>query len=113
MREELKYTMDTFAHWEGGWRGDWRNEYMEAEVDQKAVLVHLHELYHFSSAWMNAITKRALADAGGQLLGSENVEVHHNTLHAKAPEAGTPFPMHQETPSTRTVTGATSMPWCM
>ena len=65
----------------------WRKDYMEAEVDQKAVLVHLHELHHFSSAWMRAITKRALAEAGAQLLGSENVEVHHNTLHAKAPEA--------------------------
>lgn len=98
MRDELVYMMDTFAHWEGGWRGAWRKEYMEAEDDQKAVLVHIHELHHYSSAWMQAVVKPDLADAIGQLLPSDCVEIHHSTLHAKAPGAGTPFPMHQDDP---------------
>jgi phytanoyl-CoA hydroxylase len=98
MSDELKYMMDTFAHWEGGWRGDWRKEYMAADDDAKAVLVHIHELHHYSSAWMHAITKPALAEAAGDLLASDSVEVHHSTLHAKAPDAGTPFPMHQDDP---------------
>ena len=29
---------------------------------------------------------------------SAAVEIHHNTLHAKGPEAGAPFPMHQDIP---------------
>ncbi len=98
LSDDLKYLMDTFAHWEGGWRGSWRKEYMEADEDQKAVLVHIHELHHYSTAWMRAITKPELAEAIGALLPSDSVEVHHSTLHAKAPGAGTPFPMHQDDP---------------
>src|SRR5260370_15875752 len=95
MSDELKYMMDTFAHWEGGWRGDWRKEYMEADDDAKAVLVHIHELHHYSASWMRAITKPELAEVIGELLPSDSVEVHRSTLHAKAPAAGTPLPMHQ------------------
>ena len=98
LSEDLKYMMDKFAFWQAGWRGSWRKEYMEAEVDAKAVLVHIHELHHFSTAWMRAITKPELADAVGAILPSDSVEVHHSTLHAKAPGAGTPFPMHQDDP---------------
>jgi len=98
LSDDLKYMMDTFAFWQGGWRGSWRKEYMEAEVEAKAVLVHIHELHHFSTAWMRAITKPELADAVGAILPSDSVEVHHSTLHAKAPSAGSPFPMHQDDP---------------
>ena len=100
MKDDLAYMMDKFAFWEAGWRGDWRQEaeYMAADEEAKAVLVHIHELHHFSTAWMHAITKPALGDIVSQLLPSDSVEVHHSTLHAKAPEAGTPFPMHQDDP---------------
>ncbi|MCC7360070.1 MAG: phytanoyl-CoA dioxygenase family protein [Anaerolineales bacterium] len=98
LSDDLQYMMDTFAHWEGGWRGSWRKDYMEAEEDAKAVLVHIHELHHYSAAWMQAVTRPALADAIGQILDTDAVEVHHSTLHAKAPSAGTPFPMHQDDP---------------
>jgi len=92
--------MDKFAFWEAGWRGDWRKEdqYMEGDEDAKAVLVHIHELHHFSTAWMRAITKPELADIASDLLDSDSIEVHHSTLHAKAPGAGMPFPMHQDMP---------------
>jgi hypothetical protein len=39
------------------------------------------------------------------LIGPE-VELHHVTLHAKAPEFGTPFPMHQDHPFYAHETGA-------
>jgi phytanoyl-CoA hydroxylase len=100
MKEDLAYMMDKFAYWEAGWRGDWRQEaeYMAADEEARAVLVHIHELHHFSTAWMHAITKPELADIASDLLASDSVEIHHSTLHAKAPEAGTPFPMHQDDP---------------
>lgn len=78
MSNELAYLMETFAIWEDGWRGAWRKEYMETEEDQKSVLVYLHELHHYS------------AEAVGDLLPSEGDEVHHSTLHAKAPGPGRP-----------------------
>jgi ectoine hydroxylase-related dioxygenase (phytanoyl-CoA dioxygenase family) len=107
MREDLAYMMDKFAFWEAGWRGDWRNDdqYMQADEEAKAVLVHIHELHHFSTAWMHAVTNPKLADAASDLLGTEDVELHHSTLHAKAPEAGTPFPMHQDDPFYPHLTG--------
>jgi len=100
MRDDLSYMMDKSAFWEAGWRGDWRKEeqYMAADENAKAVLVHIHELHHFSTAWMHAITKPELADIASELLACDSIEVHHSTLHAKAPEAGTPFPMHQDDP---------------
>ena len=98
LSDELSTLMETFAHWEAGWRGDWRKEYMEAEEDKKSVLVHIHELHHYSAAWTQAITQPGLADAIAALIPSECVEIHHSTLHAKAPGAGTPFPMHQDVP---------------
>ncbi len=98
MSDELKYMMDNFAVWEGGWRGDWRKEYMGEDEDKQAVLVHLHELQYYSTAWLRAVTKPELGEAASALLGSECVELHHSTLHAKAPGAGTPFPMHQDDP---------------
>jgi len=32
------------------------------------------------------------------LLGCKAVELHHSTLHAKSPDSGAPFPMHQDLP---------------
>jgi phytanoyl-CoA hydroxylase len=98
MSDELAFMMENFATWEGGWRGAWRKEYMEEAEDKQSVLVYLHELHHFSSAWMRAVVKPELAEAIGELLPSDSVEIHHSTLHAKAPGAGSPFPMHQDDP---------------
>jgi ectoine hydroxylase-related dioxygenase (phytanoyl-CoA dioxygenase family) len=71
---------------------------MDAEEDQKAMLVGMHELQHYSAAWTRALTKPELADVVGTLLKSDAVEIHHCTLHAKAPGQGAPFPMHQDVP---------------
>jgi len=98
MSDELYYVMETFANWDAAWRGPWRKEYMDEEEDKKATLVAIHELEHYSAAWTRAITKPELADAMGALLETDAVELHHVTLHAKAPKAGAPFPMHQDLP---------------
>jgi ectoine hydroxylase-related dioxygenase (phytanoyl-CoA dioxygenase family) len=98
LSRELTQVMETFANWEAAWRGPWRKEYMDEAVNEKALMVSIHELQHYSAAWMRAITKPELAADIAALLGSEAVEIHHNTLHAKGPEAGAPFPMHQDVP---------------
>ncbi len=98
MSRELMQVMETFANWNAAWRGPWRKDYMEDEENQKAMLVSIHELQHYSSAWMRALTKPELAADIAALLGSEAVEIHHNTLHAKGPDSGAPFPMHQDVP---------------
>jgi phytanoyl-CoA hydroxylase len=98
MSEELYVVMENFANWNAAWRGPWRKEYMDEEENAKAVMVGMHELQHFSAVWTRALTKTELADAVAQLLDSDVVEIHHNTLHAKAPGQGAPFPMHQDVP---------------
>jgi len=98
MSEELDYVIRTFASWEAAWRGPWRKDYMDEQEDRKATLVAIHEMHHYSAAWARAILQPRLVDALSQLLGSECVELHHTTLHAKPPDAGAPFPMHQDMP---------------
>jgi hypothetical protein len=98
LSSDLEYVMKTFGNWEPGWRGAWRKEYMDEEREKKSLLVHIHELHHYSAAWMRALVKPEIGEAMAALLNSDSVEVHHSTLHAKAPGSGTPFPMHQDVP---------------
>lgn len=98
MSEELDYVMETFANWNAAWRGPWRKAYMDEDQNEVATLVAIHELQHYSAAWTRAVTSPVLGEAVGALLDSEAVELHHVTLHAKPPDRGTPFPMHQDLP---------------
>lgn len=98
MREELDYIIQNFANWNAAWRGPWRKKYMDEEEDKKATLVAIHELQHYSAAWTRAVTKPKLADAISILMDTDVVELHHVTLHAKPPDKGAPFPMHQDMP---------------
>jgi phytanoyl-CoA hydroxylase len=98
MSDELDYVIQNFASWGAAWKGPWREKYMDKEENEKAILVAIHELQHYAASWTRALANRKLADALGQLLDSEAVELHHMTLHAKPPDAGAPFPMHQDLP---------------
>lgn len=93
--EELDYLMRNWASDEAGWTGPWRKVYMDEETEKKSKLIALHDLHFYSEAWCRAVTKPNLCEAMGDLLGSA-VELHHTTLHAKPPETGHPFPMHQD-----------------
>ncbi|HVC34316.1 MAG TPA: phytanoyl-CoA dioxygenase family protein [Chloroflexota bacterium] len=94
---DLEYIMQVWTTPGRGWEGPWRQKYLTADQEQKAQLSALHELECYSAAWSRAIFQPRLVDAVADLIGPE-VEFHHATLHAKAPEYGTPFPMHQDHP---------------
>jgi ectoine hydroxylase-related dioxygenase (phytanoyl-CoA dioxygenase family) len=98
MGTELDYIMEKFASWDAAWKGPWRKDYMDDKEDEQATLVAIHELQHYSAAWSRAVTKRELGAAVGDLLRTDAVELHHVTLHAKPPDKGAPFPMHQDLP---------------
>ena len=68
---------------------------MSADIEKRSKLVALHDLHRYSKAWCDAVTHPKLAGAMADLSGP-NVELHHTTLHAKPPETGHPFPMHQD-----------------
>jgi ectoine hydroxylase-related dioxygenase (phytanoyl-CoA dioxygenase family) len=68
---------------------------MDDATEKKSKLIALHELQLYSQAWCQAIIHPKLTEAMSDLLGP-NVEFEHTTLHAKPPETGHPFPMHQD-----------------
>lgn len=98
MSEELDYVIQKFANWEAAWKGPWREQYLTEAENRRATLVAIHELQHYSAAWTRALACARLADELSQLLDTECLELHHVTLHAKPPDAGAPFPMHQDLP---------------
>lgn len=98
MSDELDYVIQNFANWGAAWKGPWRERYMDEEENLKATLVAIHEIQHYSAAWTRALANPRLADELAQLLETDCVELHHMTLHAKPPDAGAPFPMHQDLP---------------
>jgi phytanoyl-CoA hydroxylase len=95
MERDLDFIMDHWATTEIGWVGPWRKVLMDADTEQKSRLTSIHDLHFYSEAWMRGVTNPRLCDAMSNLLGP-NVELHHTTLHAKPPETGHPFPMHQD-----------------
>ena len=95
MADDLDWQIDTWASKGPGWSGPWRRVYMAAEVERRSKLIALHDLHRYSKAWCDAVTSPRLSGAMADLIGP-NVELHHTTLHAKPPETGHPFPMHQD-----------------
>lgn len=94
---DLHEIIETWAVPSPGWSGPWRNVYMDEETEKKCRLIALHDLQLYSAAWRAAVTEDRLCDAMADLMGP-NVEFHHSTLHAKPPQTGHPFPMHQDLP---------------
>ena len=95
MADELDWQIETWAGKGPGWSGDWRRVYMSADIEKRSKLVALHDLHRYSKTWCDAVTHPTLSGAMADLIGP-NVELHHTTLHAKPPETGHPFPMHQD-----------------
>ena len=95
LRRELDWLIDDWASRSPGWSGDWRHKYMDDETERKSKLVAMHDLSFYSVAWLRAVTNPRLTGAMSDLLGPD-VELHHSTMHVKPPEAGHPFPMHQD-----------------
>jgi len=97
LSDDLDYVIENFATRGKGWSGPWRQQIMNPEEEQQSVLVALHEIEMYAASWMRAIIKPDLVEALADILG-EDVEFHHATLHAKGPDYGAPFPMHQDHP---------------
>lgn len=93
--EELKRMMDEWAEEDMGWSGDWRDEYLDPDNRESTSLIHLHDLQFYSEPFAQMVQDPRIVTPVSQLIGPD-VELHHSTLHAKPPEKGSPFPMHQD-----------------
>ena len=61
-------------------------------------LLHCHNVQFYSAAFTRLLVDERLTSAVADLIGSPNVQLHHNKLFIKPPEKGSPFPMHQDYP---------------
>jgi ectoine hydroxylase-related dioxygenase (phytanoyl-CoA dioxygenase family) len=59
------------------------------------VVLHTHNVQHYSAVWMRALLQEKFLSAASDILGSDIV-LHHTKLFQKPPEVGAPFPMHQD-----------------
>lgn len=64
----------------------------------QTVLQHCHDVQFHSAAFSRLIVDERLTDAVSQVMGSPNVQLHHNKMFVKPPAKGSPFPMHQDQP---------------
>ena len=61
-------------------------------------LLHCHNIQFYLGAFTRLLVDERLTAATADLIGSPNVQLHHNKLFIKPPEKGSPFPMHQDYP---------------
>ncbi len=97
MGEELETFIERFVVAHKGWDGPWREIYLSKEENERSVLATAHEMQFFCAALGRAVFAPTVINALAALIGPE-VEFHHMTLHAKGPDFGTPFPLHQDYP---------------
>jgi phytanoyl-CoA hydroxylase len=65
---------------------------------QQSVLLHCHDVQFYAAAFTRLIVDERLTGAAADIIGSPNVQLHHNKMFIKPPERGSPFPMHQDHP---------------
>ena len=80
-----------------GWKGPWRDGYLDPDERTNTKAVFLHNPEFYSAAWGRIIFHEGLVGCVRDLIG-DSIQWHHSVLHAKPPEQGTPFPMHQDYP---------------
>ncbi|MEV0612553.1 phytanoyl-CoA dioxygenase family protein [Nonomuraea sp. NPDC050404] len=72
-------------------------------------LRHCHDVQYHSAAFGRLMLDPRFTDVAAELIGSENVQLHHTKIFVKPAEKGSPFPMHQDAahfPHTRHTVGA-------
>ena len=77
---------------EATWAGEWQEKYGETQ------LMVTHDVQLYSAAWSRFLLNRKLGKVLSDLMGSQNVQLHHTKLFQKPPENGSAFPMHQDYP---------------
>ena len=68
------------------------------QIAEGTKLFHCHNVQFYSGVFSRLLVDERLTGATADLIGSPNVQLHHNKLFIKPPEKGSPFPMHQDYP---------------
>jgi phytanoyl-CoA hydroxylase len=95
MREEAHGVIDRLANQTDA---TWASGREAAGGMMKTSLQHCHDTQFHSAAFSRLLTDPRFTDIAAQVLGTEDVQLHHTKLFIKPPEKGSPFPMHQDHP---------------
>src|SRR5579862_6060772 len=68
-----------------------------AEAKNTSIL-HCHNVQFYSAAFSRLIVDDRFTSVAADIIGSQNVQLHHTKMFIKPPEKGSPFPMHQDVP---------------
>ncbi|NKB68609.1 MAG: phytanoyl-CoA dioxygenase family protein [Candidatus Latescibacteria bacterium] len=75
--------------------GRWGGEANQRLGAEGTVVLHTHNVQHYSAAWLQALMHKGFLDRAEAILGADIV-LHHSKLFQKPPEQGAPFPLHQD-----------------
>ncbi|MDA1193292.1 MAG: phytanoyl-CoA dioxygenase family protein [Candidatus Poribacteria bacterium] len=81
---------------EAHWGGSWRNEVnVEGDKQSRSVL-SIHRVHEHSATLAQLMFHPGIVDPVAEVVGSENLQLHHTLMHAKPPKIGAAFPLHQD-----------------
>jgi phytanoyl-CoA hydroxylase len=86
--ERLQQTRDVEATWASA----------KEVTAAKTSLLHCHDVQFQSARLAALLVDDRLTGIAAGVMGTPNVQLHHNKLFIKPPEKGSPFPMHQDQP---------------
>ncbi len=61
-------------------------------------ILHAHDVQYHVAAFTRLLVDERVTGVAADIIGSPNVQLHHNKMFIKPPEKGSPFPMHQDYP---------------
>ena len=73
----------------------WGGPEMQKRRQQGDVVLHTHNVQHYSAVWLRAMLHERFLRVARALLG-DDIVLHHSKLFYKPAEKGSPFPMHQD-----------------
>ena len=76
----------------------WKSAADAVMTKEKTQLWHCHNVQFQSAMFGKLMVDNRITDIASQIIGSPNVQLHHNKMFIKPPEKGSPFPMHQDAP---------------
>lgn len=61
-------------------------------------ITHCPDVQYYSAAFTRLLLDDRFTSTAADIVGSENVALHHTKMFIKPPENGSPFPLHQDYP---------------
>ncbi|KAE8742042.1 hypothetical protein FOCC_FOCC012417 [Frankliniella occidentalis] len=81
---------------EAAWRGDEMKKAANAKDTSDYSVQSVHNLQMHSAVFTEILTDERLLDALQDVMGTQNIALHHTKAHNKPPKKGAPYLMHQD-----------------